>query len=210
MTRRRLILGGAGALVLALVLGAFVTADAGGAPLPVDAAWNHLMISLRADVPLAIAQALDWIGGGWRAVFLVPGVLVGLLLLVRGWRAAAFAVAAFVVSVVFVQLLKSLFDRARPEELLVLSDHGSYPSGHTANAATIALVLWALFPRLWVGVAVIAWTVMMALSRTMLSVHWASDTVGGVLVAASAVLLVAATMLPWVRDAPREQARPVE
>lgn len=39
----------------------------------------------------------------------------------------------------------------------------------------------------------------MALSRTFLSVHWATDTLGGALVGAGVVLALAAWLLPWVR-----------
>lgn len=39
----------------------------------------------------------------------------------------------------------------------------------------------------------------MALSRTFLSVHWATDTIGGALLGAGVVLLLAAWLLPWVR-----------
>ena len=47
-------------------------------------------------------------------------------------------------------MLKHLFGRVRPEDIIVISDYGSFPSGHVANAATIATAAVVLFPRLWV------------------------------------------------------------
>jgi undecaprenyl-diphosphatase len=84
----------------------------------------------------------------------------------------------------------------------VASDFGSFPSGHTANAATIAVVVWVLFPRVWTAVAGVLWVVAMALSRTVLSVHWATDTLGGALAGAAAVFLLAGWLLPWVTARP--------
>ena len=110
---------------------------------------------------------------------------------------------AFLVSAGAVQLLKNLFGRARPEDMIVASDFGSFPSGHAANAATIAMVLWLVFPRVWTAILGVAWVVAMAISRTLLSVHWATDTLGGALVGAGVVLVLGSVMLPWVQSATR-------
>src|SRR5690606_28731516 len=116
----------------------------------------------------------------------------------RPWGAAYFLVAE-VASVAFVQVLKHLVGRARPEDILVLSDFGSFPSGHVANAATVAMALFVLFPRVWTAVAGAAWVVLMAFSRTYLGAHWLSDTVGGALIGAAAALLVAAAFAKPLR-----------
>ncbi len=172
-----------------------------------DSWWNSEIVENRADWMLTGALVLDHIGGGWVAILAVPLLIIVALLLARRWRGAVFAAVAFLASAALVQLIKNLFGRARPEDMIVTSDFGSFPSGHTANAATIAIVLYLLFPRLWVAIVGATWIVVMAVSRTLLSVHWATDTVGGALVGASAVLLVAALMLPWARTASKRLPR---
>ena len=96
-------------------------------------------------------------------------------------------------------MLKHLFGRARPEDIIVFSDFGSFPSGHVANAATIATVAFVLFPRLWVAIVGVAWVLLMALSRTVLHAHWLSDTLGGALIGAGVVLIVAGIFAPLLR-----------
>jgi undecaprenyl-diphosphatase len=188
---------GAGCVVLAFGLGALLTMGFAH-PFSFDSWWNQLVTGFRSEGLVAFSFVLDAIGGGWVAIYLVPLLVVLAFVLARRWRSAVFAAVCFVVSAGAVQLLKNLFGRARPEDMLVASDYGSFPSGHTANAATIALVVWVLFPRVWTAVAGVIWILLMGLSRTFLSVHWATDTLGGALLGAGVVLLLAAWMLPWV------------
>ncbi|WP_223622124.1 phosphatase PAP2 family protein [Microbacterium sp. EST19A] len=204
MNRRMLLWWGVACLVLATALGAFVVYAYTETP-GFDRWWNELIESIRSDGMYSFALVLNWIGGGWVAILGIPLLAIVALLLARRWRSAVFAAVCFALSAGAVQLLKEIFGRARPEDMLVVSDYGSFPSGHTANAATIALVLWVLFPRVWTAIVGVLWILAMALSRTFLSVHWASDTLGGALVGAGVVLVLAAWLLPWVRQR-REQA----
>lgn len=197
MTRTRMLITGVALIAAALVLGWAVVVLPGDGTGWVDPAWNQLMIALRHPWTIAIAQALNVIGGGWVATALVPALIIGMLLAMRRPKTALFAAGVLIVSVLMIQLVKEIFGRARPEELLVASDHGSFPSGHTGNAATVALLLYVIFPRRWVAVAGAVWAVAMALSRTVLSVHWLTDTIGGMLVGAGAVLIVTALIGRW-------------
>ncbi|MBS0024343.1 phosphatase PAP2 family protein [Microbacterium paraoxydans] len=189
---------GVSCLLLATALGAFVVFTS-PQTFAFDRWWNETIVRIRADWMLDFAMVLNWIGGGWVAILGVPLLSILILLLLRRWRGALFAAICFLASAGAVQLLKNIFGRARPDDMLVVSDYGSFPSGHTANAATIAVVVWILFPRVWTAVVGVLWVLAMALSRTFLSVHWATDTVGGALVGAGVVLMLAAWLLPWVR-----------
>jgi undecaprenyl-diphosphatase len=128
------------------------------------------------------------------------GTAIALLIIRRPW-AAGYFVAASAVSAGIVQLLKELFGRARPADIIVASDYGSFPSGHVANAATIAVAFGVIFPHLWVWVLGAVYTGLMAASRTYLGAHWLSDTIGGLLVGAGVALLLAAVMaVPLERE----------
>lgn len=197
MTRSRMLTVGGALLIAALLLGVLVVVLPGEATNGFDVAWNRLMAEVRQPWMLTLALVLNRIGGGWMAILLVPGLIVVVLLLMRRWQAAVYTAAAFLVSAALVQLIKEIFGRARPDDMLVASDFGSFPSGHTANAATIAVVLWLVFPRRGVAIIGVIWTVAMALSRTVLSVHWITDTGGGMLVGTSAALLVGAAFGTW-------------
>ena len=188
---------GVGLLALATALGALVVFAYPQTP-GFDRWWNDTISAARADWMVDFALVLNWIGGGWVAILGVPLLTIAALVVGRHWRGAVFAAVSFAASAGAVQLLKQLFGRARPDDMLVVSDYGSFPSGHTANAATIALVLWVLFPRVWIAIVGAAWVLAMALSRTFLSVHWASDTLGGALIGAGVVLVLAAWLLPWI------------
>lgn len=197
MTKRMLWGSGISLLAAAVLIGLLVVTLAGQNVVGVDVAWHTLMAQVRHPWMVDIAYGLHWIGGGWRAILLVPLVFLAVLCAVRRWRAAVFAGAAFAVSAGITQALKHLFGRARPDDMIVASDFGSFPSGHTANAATIAVVLWLILPRVWVALVGAGWVLAMALSRAMLAVHWGTDTLGGALVGASAALLVAAVLSGW-------------
>ena len=178
------------AVALAGLLGVTVAVRAQMMPFRFDTSWMAEVLNDRSvwlDVP---ARLMDWLGGGWFGVFVVPVAIIVALCVARLFWAAAFYAIAVVVSVALVQLLKSVFDRARPEDILVHADVGSFPSGHVANAATMAVVLGIILHRWWVWFAGVAFVVLMALSRTYLGAHWVSDTVGGALIGVGIAVIV--------------------
>ncbi|MFJ4038518.1 phosphatase PAP2 family protein [Microbacterium sp. NPDC090007] len=178
-------------IALASALGAWVYAR-GPSPFAIDVWWNQLFAAAPSEPLYVFALVMDQVGGHLTAVLIVPVLgAVALFVSRRRWSALYF-LSASVGSALLVQVLKQTFGRARPEDILVLSDFGSFPSGHTANAATIAVVAGVLFPRAWVRVVGAAWVILMAFSRTYLHAHWLSDTVGGALVGAGAALVLAA------------------
>ena len=178
-------------LVLGVLLGWWLVARS-GQPFAIDRGWNDLLPAEPVPVSLVFGLVMNRVGGTWVGVFAIPiAGAVALMILRRPWAAGYFVVAS-AVSALVVQLIKGIVDRARPEGVLVVTDAGSYPSGHTANAATIAVVAVVLFPRLRVVAAGALWTLLMALSRTVLHAHWVSDTGGGMLIGVGVGLVVAA------------------
>jgi undecaprenyl-diphosphatase len=194
-------------VVLACLLGWWVYSR-GDEPFAVDLWWNALVADLFHPAVSAFAHFMDWAGGGWFGVLAVPiGAAAALVLVRRPW-AAAYFLTAEAVSAAGVQVLKHLFGRVRPEDIVVVADYGSFPSGHVANAATIAVAAAVIFPRVWVAISGGVWVILMAFSRTYLHAHWLSDTVGGALIGAGAALLVAAAFaVPMAREKPDAPAR---
>jgi membrane-associated phospholipid phosphatase len=203
--RRVAIIAGVSALVAAVLLGMLVTMSSGDNRFAVDLAWAEFMVSLRTPFGEWFAYFMNAVGGGVIGVFIVPiGAAIVLLVVRRPWGALYFIVAS-AASAGAVQVLKHFFARARPEDMIVVSDFGSFPSGHVANAATIAVVVGVIVPRTWVWVLGAVYTVLMAFSRTYLGAHWLSDTVGGAVLGASLALAGWALLAPWLR---REHRRP--
>lgn len=202
--RRLAVLAAGVALLLAVGLGVLVALR----PLELDAEWMEEILENRAAWLEVPARVFDFLGGGWFAIFAVPlGVAGAFLIARRPWAALAFVVGS-AASSGLVQLLKVLFGRARPEQILVPLESGSFPSGHTANAATVVVLLALLLRAWWVAIAGAVYVVLMALSRTYLGAHWVTDTVGGALIGAAMAVLawaVLATRLRRERPAPRRE-----
>ena len=202
--RLAMIAGGVG-LLLAVGLGLLVTLRVAN-PDGLDATWMEEIVEHRSSFWEVPARVFDFIGGGWFSVFAIPfGISLIFLLIRRPWAAAAF-LAGCAVSGGVVQLMKIGFGRARPEEILLQIESPSFPSGHTANAATVVFLLALLLRRSWILIPGIVYVILMALSRTYLGAHWVTDTIGGALLGAAMAVLVWALFAVKVRRERPERA----
>ncbi len=93
--------------------------------------------------------------------------------------------------------IKVAFHRQRPFELIpeiagkrIQTATGySFPSGHTQGATTFYMTLALLFKRRWIYISAIAVSLLVAVSRLYLGVHWPVDVIGGLLLGTAAALV---------------------
>lgn len=190
---------GIGLVLLAAILGYLITTRDGGRPLRIDTEWMNEIIEHRSPVWEIPSLVMNYLGGGILGIFVVPIlILVLLLILKRPWGALFFLISTLL-SAGLVQLLKNLFGRARPADILVTADFGSFPSGHVANAATMVVALMIIFPVVWLRIVGPIYVLVMLASRTYLGAHWLSDTVGGLLLGVGIVVIVWAPLANRLR-----------
>ena len=195
---RRPALWGLLLIVLASGLGAWITFARTDDPISIDPHAAAALVAEREPRVLSLSFAADTVGGFWVSGVGQCLVVAAALLLLRRPIGALYIVVAQILSAVAVQALKHLFGRDRPGQMIVESDYGSFPSGHVANAATIATAAVVLAPRVWVALIGIGWVLLMAFTRVLLGAHWLTDTVGGAAVGVGAALVAAALLAPQV------------
>jgi undecaprenyl-diphosphatase len=143
------------------------------------------------DLPHALelaARPFSWLGG-WIGLTIL-GIATALALLrERAWNDLLFLAAALIGSNLAVSVLKTWFDRKRPDiaPAVPLPTSSSFPSGHAASGAAglgaIAVLAAKRLPSrrarvaLWIVVAVGG--VAVGLSRIALGVHYVTDVVAG-------------------------------
>jgi undecaprenyl-diphosphatase len=153
-----------------------------------DEGWARWIASLRNPFWDGINAVLNV--AGYRGALVVHGLLVVALLLRKRPQTAMFAAAAGVAVLAFTQIVKAGILRERPENTIVLTDTGSFPSGHVASTTALLVVVAILVGRTWVWVLTGFGVLAMMVSRTYLSAHWLVDTVGSVCLAVPVVLLL--------------------
>jgi undecaprenyl-diphosphatase len=144
------------------------------------ALWLHRASGSRAI--LAILLTVSWLGDGkvWVALIATLPFWGG----PTGPKNALYMAALGLVNVVFYKALKQRVARPRPyvscpgiRACCRSLDEYSLPSGHTMHAVAFSLVLAHYHPAL--GWPLWAFTVLVALSRVVLGLHYPSDVAIG-------------------------------
>ena len=145
--------------------------------------------------------------GSYAFIIIIVVAATGYLLLVRKTGLAILMVAAVVGGMVISNLLKTGFDRPRPD-----LDHAarvftpSFPSGHAMLSAITFLTLGALLTRANVDLRVklyflavaVFLTIIVGMSRIYLGVHYPSDILAGWCVG-SAWAIICWAMAFWLQ-----------
>lgn len=118
-------------------------------------------------------------GDSWSLL----GLLAAAALLFPSWREnALIMVAGIVLTAVVVLAIKFSVRRQRPEgewgQLYRRADPHSFPSGHAARAAMLAVLGLTLGPA-WLGWLLLAWAPLVGLARVATGLHYVSDILAG-------------------------------
>jgi undecaprenyl-diphosphatase len=151
--------------------------------------------------PLWLKQAMTDITalGGFTVLGLLTLVVIFYMLMDGKRRAALLLAVSIGGGTLLSTLLKSGFDRPRPDLVAHMVDVQtlSFPSGHAMMSAVAFLTMGVLLARLSarravkayvVGVAVLL-TLLVGSSRIYLGVHWPTDVIGGWCVGAAWALM---------------------
>ena len=165
--------------------------------------WIHRTFAERLDGPMLIVTAL---GDYWVVLPLLAAAATFFYL--KGWRLSAILLLVSTAgSTVLTTVLKSVFERARPE----LFDSGyhasfySFPSGHATVAAgfygmlTVVLAYRLRGRARWaVAVSGLLVVLLIGFSRLYLGVHYPTDIVAGYLAALLWLVCVGAVYALWL------------
>jgi membrane-associated phospholipid phosphatase len=172
------------ALIVAVALTLVVAFDRRHSLIqPVDDRWLEWMTEVRTPWLTRVAKAMSFLGGPLVMVPLRLGV-IGALAWRRRWLQLTAFVGATVTSELCIGPLKALIDRPRPPGGLIETTSASFPSGHAIAASVTAIgLVVVLAPAAsrrahWTIIAA-SFAAVMAMSRTYLGAHWASDVVAG-------------------------------
>jgi undecaprenyl-diphosphatase len=137
--------------------------------------------------------------------------IVLVLLVIKRWREATFALVSFGGSALLNMGTKQFFARDRPDlwESIVTEESFSFPSGHAMGSMTLAVAVtmlaWRTRWRWPVTVVAMTFALLVGISRVYLGVHYPSDIIGGWMAAIAWVVgvyfaLFRPSRMPWAHD----------
>ncbi len=137
-------------------------------------------------------------GDSW---FVLIGLFIIWLFTRDTWHHMTALMAGGTVGLALVVLgIKFTIRRRRPEgdwgAIYRNTDPHSFPSGHAARAAMLAVIALAVGP-LWLGILLVAWGLLVSLARVWMGVHYLSDIIAGIVLGILAGIFVL-QLAPWL------------
>lgn len=157
-----------------------------------DLAFSLFCLQHRFNLPVArISKAISHTGDGH--LYAVMGLLAWLFEPRTGQYFLLAGLLAFLLELPIYWLAKNSFKRRRPAQISHLltsfitpSDQYSLPSGHTAAAFVMAVLLQHFYPEL--GLLPFIWAGLIGFSRILLGVHFLTDIVLGAVLGISCAI----------------------
>ena len=157
--------------------------------------WKRQLLKLDAKLSKALqinnhrkilAMVLKIFAHSGDSWFWLAGLFIAWLLSKGEWRQRLLFIAVgLVIMAAAVIVLKFTIRRPRPDgewgQIYRITDPHSFPSGHAARSATLAVMAIAFGPP-WFAIAVVLWAPWVGIARVALGVHYFSDVVAGWLV----------------------------
>ncbi|MQR94346.1 phosphatase PAP2 family protein [Fictibacillus phosphorivorans] len=148
-----------------------------------DFSLREWMLSLRTESLNNIVLAFTHVGDAKvLAVLCLLGAIV--LFIMKKWRNSLLLIGSILVSYGLNLLVKSLFQRERPQDFRLLEEDGySFPSGNAMVGTTFylfaAVLLYQRFQKRWILVVGVILPFLLGLSRVYVGVHYPSDILAG-------------------------------
>jgi undecaprenyl-diphosphatase len=143
---------------------------------------QKLRVAEKPGLPRRLAILLAHSGDSWFwLLVLLPLAWLG----DEFWSARAWVfILGILITALLVFAIKFTVRRRRPEgewgQVYRKTDPHSFPSGHAARAALLAVLAIGLGPA-WLGVALAIWAPLVMLARVAMGVHYLSDVLAGAL-----------------------------
>lgn len=127
----------------------------------------------------------------WYSIILSLPLIYG----AAGIHAALHMVISGLIGLVIYKWMKTSTQRVRPYQYdqenifknVAALDQFSFPSGHTMHAVNFMIVLLSYFPAWWT--LVVPFTILVAMSRLVLGLHYPTDVLIGALIGAMLSLM---------------------
>lgn len=148
-----------------------------------DSSLRELVLNLRTDRLNEIVLAFTHVGD---AKVLAGLCLLGaiFLFIMKQWRISMLLIGSILVSYGLNLLVKSMFQRERPQDFRLLDEDGySFPSGNAMVGTTFylfaAVLLYQRYQKRWILVIGAILPFLLGLSRVYVGVHYPSDILAG-------------------------------